>query len=619
MAVNSLADYNLCIQKVGLLESKHIITAVSTNRAYLQNAIKWAKANGQNASLVKYFLLSFESGAGQFYEVIRLGNEIIDDKTFQKNKLALEMLSGMQYAYFFVEDYKGLMALYPKYLEINKLHGITKDKTDFFKDKYTGVTNYKQNNIVKAILEFKKEALVNLNYKHYVYLSGSYNNLGLCFARLNMWDTALYYYDLALATLKNNRANIKDKPLPYADYFELVILSNKADYFVLQKQYDKALPFYLKEAYESHRIGEMNITISAYFNLAKLFQGKKNYKQSILYADSCIQIAPGYGEMNAKIKALNLNGRNYAFLQNAEAANFCFNEEKRLSDSLINEKNKQAYSQSTIQFEVARTESELKLSQQKIESEKAANRLQLIGLLMLGIAVVILGFFYRKVQKDKAIISQQNKAAQLAINEKDILLKEVHHRVKNNLQVISSLLDLQASKLQEPKYTAIMNDAQRYIHSMSMVHQMLYQNENFVHINFQEYLSSLAASIASGQINKKVKINVKAPNVLLSIDKSIPLALITTELITNSYKHGFGTNQGEINIQIENIIANQYNFTYKDNGKGLPANFEIQNIKSLGFRLLRMLVEEMGSTLKILPYTGIYLAFEFTEKKNTNA
>lgn len=232
-----------------------------------------------------------------------------------------------------------------------------------------------------------------------------------------------------------------------------------------------------------------------------------------------------------------------------------------------------------------------------------------IGIGLIITAVAAIGFWrsYHNKRKAAAILEQSNK-------EKEIFLKEIHHRVKNNLQIISSLLYLQFKDYKDEKMVEALHQAQQRIKSMALVHNKLYEKQDVVHVYLKEYINDLAAGIlasnnpAGKQINIKVEEN---SNAAFSLDTSISIGLILNELITNSCKYAFANRQkGNIDITLEQA-DNQYKLYIADDGNGLPGDFEKKN--SLGVRLVKNLARQMGGEANFTSNNGTVVTILFTE------
>ena len=205
---------------------------------------------------------------------------------------------------------------------------------------------------------------------------------------------------------------------------------------------------------------------------------------------------------------------------------------------------------------------------------------------LLSIANVLASEIERKSREE---------AIEVALREKEILLKEIHHRVKNNMQVISSLLSLQANKLEDRQILEAFTEAESRVRSMALVHEILYQSDNISEIDLQKYFERLIwhiVDIFNGQATN-IETTIKARGVKLGIDQAISCGLIVTELLTNSFKYAFPQeNTGRIKINAEREKNNTIVMTVSDNGIGLPLNFDPSTARTLGLRLVTGLVEE---------------------------
>ncbi len=193
-----------------------------------------------------------------------------------------------------------------------------------------------------------------------------------------------------------------------------------------------------------------------------------------------------------------------------------------------------------------------------------------------------------------------------------MLLKEIHHRVKNNLQVISGLLTLQAAQINDERLQRMLKESQSRIWTMALIHQTLYQSGNLADIDMADYIRSLVGNLLSShaQVAMPPTVSFDLLPLRLVIDKAIPLALIINELVTNAMKHAFPDGRsGEIRISLQErsdrsrpVTTNQdqgpaYELIVADNGAGLPVGFDPKNQKSLGLQLVTMLVKQLGGSL----------------------
>lgn len=188
-----------------------------------------------------------------------------------------------------------------------------------------------------------------------------------------------------------------------------------------------------------------------------------------------------------------------------------------------------------------------------------------------------------------------------SLQEKELLLREVHHRVKNNLQIISSLLNLQSGYIKNKDDLEIFKDSLSRVKSMAFVHEQLYQSSNLANVEFSEYVRNLLTYLLHyyTQDPGSIKLNINVENVFMDIDTSIPCGLIVNELVTNSLKHAFHGKPGEISIDLHSINDDQYMLTVADNGTGLPEGFDFKNTETLGLQLVNGLVNQLDGTIEL--------------------
>jgi PAS domain S-box-containing protein len=200
-----------------------------------------------------------------------------------------------------------------------------------------------------------------------------------------------------------------------------------------------------------------------------------------------------------------------------------------------------------------------------------------------------------------------------SLKEKDILLKEVHHRVKNNMQVISSILNLQSSYVKDTYALNLLKECQNRIKSMAFIHESLYQTKNFESVNFSEYVATLSKNLVhTYSINtKKIKLILTLEKLFLSLDASIPCGLIINEIISNSLKYAFPDNRDGIIFVNLRVVKNKVIIEVGDNGVGIPETVDVKNTQTLGLQLVDTLVEQINGTIKLTRNKGTIFSIEF--------
>lgn len=203
-----------------------------------------------------------------------------------------------------------------------------------------------------------------------------------------------------------------------------------------------------------------------------------------------------------------------------------------------------------------------------------------------------------------------------SLKEKEVLLKEIHHRVKNNLQVISSLLRLQARYIKDEEALDILRDSQNRVRAMAMIHESLYQSTDLGKIKFSEYIRNLSNNLACGySLNKDIKINLQIHQVELRIDTAIPCGLIINELVSNAIKHAFiNAEFGVIYIEFLDLGNSKYSFRVSDNGIGVPDDIELRRNQSLGLQLVWSLVEQLEGSIIFNNKLGTSFTITFVEQ-----
>jgi PAS domain S-box-containing protein len=215
---------------------------------------------------------------------------------------------------------------------------------------------------------------------------------------------------------------------------------------------------------------------------------------------------------------------------------------------------------------------------------------------------------------------QAEEQIKASLREKEVLLQEVHHRVKNNLQVISSLLNLQASRIKDRHARELFTESQSRVRAIALMHETLYQSKDLSRIDFGEYSRTLAANLfASYGVDPEVvswRINVE--NGFLGVDAAIPCGLIVSELISNSLKYAFPAGQhGEICIDFRRDDRNQCILVVKDNGIGLPKEFDLRKLESLGLQLVCTLTDQLDGSLELDCTEGTEFRITFAARRTT--
>jgi len=211
------------------------------------------------------------------------------------------------------------------------------------------------------------------------------------------------------------------------------------------------------------------------------------------------------------------------------------------------------------------------------------------------------------LQKAHNELAMQMDERNRELREKEVLLKEIHHRVKNNLQVISSLVSLQADGSKDETVRGVLQDVSYRVRSMALVHEKLYQSKNLAKIDFAEYTRSLLNYLwrAHGNVASSVRLALDMETVSLPVDTAVPCGLILNELAGNALKHAFqGRDEGTVSVSLKNDAEERIHLCVSDNGVGLPEGLVWRQAKSLGLRLVHMLAGQIDANVEVSSVTG---------------
>ncbi len=225
----------------------------------------------------------------------------------------------------------------------------------------------------------------------------------------------------------------------------------------------------------------------------------------------------------------------------------------------------------------------------------------IIALIMAVLIIMLFGVFYHiAVENTYKKLELVNKELEVANYQKEILLNETHHRVKNNLQMISNMIGLQKKATNDDKTIEILERTRSRIHSISMIHDILYKHESFEKIQFDKYIEKLTSTIQQMH-DKKVDIKLSKEPIYLNTADILILGIITNELLINSFKYAFDDIKGKVEIALfkkEDHLL----YTYKDNGQ---REVKLQSEDSLGFKIIKMMVEQMEADLSLWTKKGL--------------
>ncbi|MEP4091900.1 histidine kinase dimerization/phosphoacceptor domain -containing protein [Reichenbachiella sp.] len=450
----------------------------------------------------------------------------------------------------------------------------------------------------------------------------SYVNVANIHLDLGQLDSAKIYIDKVMAAGER-----QESPTTMADGYELMgtLLTKKKNYLAAIESYKKAESEALKLGSKTELAIIYQGYSQAYYGLGDSTNDRKSILTGLEYANKKIAISEELGLAEDLPTGYKAKSEILEWLGDHKNALLFYQEYDVLSDSLFGEAQSNQVAEMKEKFESEQKQRQIevqnaKLARQEIElSKQAILRNALIGGLVM--LVVIIGLVYRNQRiknKKNQEIAEKNKAIEESLHEKESLLKEIHHRVKNNLQVISSLLNMQSRGTDSPEMLEVIQEGQSRVKAMSLIHQKLYQTDNLSEIDFQDYISQLIDQLATLYKKKELKVEnqVEAREIMLDIDTAIPLGLILNELISNAYKYAFSSERkGLIQIDLKRLDDGQLQLNVSDNGDGLPEDFDLEATKSLGLKLVNILTKQLNGELSYESKNGSRFKIIFNEIK----
>ena len=505
----------------------------------------------------------------------------------------------------------GRLRQYDKQIEIQeskKQFGITEGIT--FYDIYDNLGLHR-----KAMNEYIMEVKKTIDSSDF-YKLGSYNNqIGQFLLKERSGATAMTYFKKAqgyVVVYLNDINQVKtEEEINNSNRLKGLIEGNIGKAHMLQNQYREALP-YLENSMGILRTSPSGRDQDAMAENILALAGAHMKLGNVDKAGEYLRMELETNKPELIIRKNRLLASYYEALEDYSNAARYLRSSLKLEDSLgaLEEFNEKERLVSIVASEELEN---MKLKNKDLEMDIDRGRAELqaqdmrINLVFISLVFTLLGFAglvfaYLKSIKTQRLIAEQKRIIENSLVEKDSLLKEIHHRVKNNLQMVSSLLSLQTKNTRSKAAIEALEEGKTRVKAMALIHQKLYQNDDLSVIEMQGYIESLINSIQSvyRKGGHNINITIDAEGVELDIDRAIPIGLILNELVSNSFKYAFpeDTRDGKIYIHIQKNGDGGF-FEYTDNGVGLPEDSEDRESTSMGIRLIKRLVNQLQSTLNI--------------------
>jgi two-component sensor histidine kinase len=439
----------------------------------------------------------------------------------------------------------------------------------------------------------------------------------------NQLDTAMELYNKAYAIVES--AAFENR-----DFLLGKIQGKQALVYLSQQEYEATIPLFKAEFLELLRKKDSVACARNLNNLAIAEKETKDYENALRHLQYIKTLVSIEEHPDILHQQLKLTSAVYGELKQYDSAFFYGSRYTALTDSLqISQAEKNA---SLVQLSNRLEQKEMMLEnallqeykQRKLSSEILLTRnvafagVVLITLILIYVLYNLIKRNQQKHQLEKLIVDFENKAFQLqeSLTQKETLIKEVHHRVKNNLQIVSGILQLQAMHVKGDQIKDFIKKSQNRIHSMSLIHQLLYQNQNLNKISIKEYINKLVMQLfMQYHVNpNRIQTNYYVPDIDINVDDAINIGLILNELITNVICHAYPDEEkGHLDIWLKHVKDNTYKLIIADDGPGLTG--AIDEVENVGLKLAGLLVNQIKSKLHYTYNNGAEFHFTFNLKK----
>jgi two-component system, sensor histidine kinase PdtaS len=492
-----------------------------------------------------------------------------------------------------------------------------------------------------------------------IWMSILYNLIGTIYSELNFHEKSVEYYKKAIEkaqetndtngvyAIKINTARAlleRHKPIQALEILNSGTKYNPAgdcnvEYqalFILiyceLKQYNKAKPFYeqllkCSAGRQKNQVEQEKKYYAIIHYLVKTGQADKTYTYLGLLRKMATKHNDLYNLAELELthfESDSATGNYLGAIQHLKLFN-------KLHDSLFSINSTRQYADLQIKYETEKKDKNIKLlkKQSELQKERINNEVivRYVFIASLVILFIILGLLYsryctkqrtnRKLEAQQSEINRKNTVLQHLVEEKEWLLKEIHHRVKNNLQIVISLLNTQSAYLENEDALLAIQNSQHRMQAMSLIHQKLYQTENLSTIDMSWYIYELVNYLKeSFDHERKIKFKLDTDRVELDVAQAVPLGLILNEAISNAIKYAFpGMEKCRVTISLKSLGRGCYRLIIADNGVGVPQGFEDRERESLGMNLMMGLTGQLDGDFKLENNNGLAVIITFTPKQ----
>lgn len=491
-----------------------------------------------------------------------------------------------------IQDHRGLAETYGEIAMIYKNFGGEKITEDYLSK---GI-EYSRKGYNEAVLA-----------KDTFFMVGTLSQSGIIYRDWGKKEGKSYYYDSAfncftkaIGLTKTGRA---------AELQSRLFNNISQVYTEHKKDYPKALE-YLMKAIELNLKNNRSTSLSFnYGNVSANYMKLGDRKKALEYAHKTFELAQQTKLPSRIQNAYSQLYHVYEWTGQYDSALYCFKQMTIIGDSLLNIQKAAQISDAQTKYETVKKEAEINVLNIANKAKTRNIYGLLIGLLITAILAISMGFLYRRVQTQKQQISAQS-------SKLELMMKELHHRVKNNLQIVSSLLSLQSYRLHDEEAKAAMNESKQRVQAMSLIHQRLYKTDMLTSVNIKEYITDLTTSLMAsyGYDDDSFDLQLQIEQELMDVEKALPIGLILNEVITNAFKYAY-KNIASPSLHIFLAEKNeQLQLVVKDNGAGMDTASWNKNTGSFGKQLIGSLCKQLRAKQEVSVTDGTTFTFVIPAK-----
>ncbi len=428
----------------------------------------------------------------------------------------------------------------------------------------------------------------------------NYSNIGTAYENQGSYDSALYYSGKALAIDEklNDRYGIA------IDY------NNMAEAHLGKKEYPVSLDYYHKSLAIKEDMGNKNGLTHTYQRLAKLYLDWEKYDSALVYAHKSLSILEAVGNKERKMKTYDVLSEIYLAKQDYKNAINAFKEYQKFKDTIFDIEKERLVTDFESKYESAQKDGIIELQKTTIAGQQKAK--MLFGILSGLLLIILTGLYhnYNKRKKSNKELRELHEALGKKNAQNELLLKEIHHRVKNNLEMVKSLISLQSAHLEDSKTRDAMLASQNRVQSMGIIHQKLYQGDSLGSIEMKDYFINLSEGILdSFNAEERIKIECVMDKLELDIDTAVPLGLIVNELLTNAIKYAFPKNfEGVVQVSLS---KDNDSLRLDVNDNGIGKRTDPTTGTGFGSQLVQLLTAQLNGKMEEEVKDGTHISFTF--------